>query len=409
MSDVLVLNERYKLIKRVGSGGMASVYRAEDLLLGRVVAVKMLHEGLESDEMFVRQFQREAHSAANLSHPNIVTVHDIGRHEHRSYIVMEFVDGRTLKDIIRTHTRQGQVISIKRVLDLIIQVCQGIGYAHRTGLVHCDVKPQNVIVTADDRVKVADFGIARAMSQASMHHSDLVWGTPQYFSPEQASGETPTPASDVYSIGIILFEMLSNRLPFEGESSTAIALKHLQEPPPDIHNFNPHVPDQLVRILNKVLSKEPTGRYRTAGQLGRILSAYREQSNELTMLSPAIPRDQSNLPSGFPIRADGEPAYSESLFPPEPEPEPEPESEEEITQAPPPLPEQPIDIEPAAELDPTIYKENSAPTLAPLPEPAAPAPGRDPLAVVLGIIAAIAMLGLIPAWVTAFLANYPLP
>lgn len=392
MSDVLVLNERYKLIKRVGSGGMASVYRAEDLLLGRVVAVKMLHEGLESDEMFVRQFQREAHSAANLSHPNIVTVHDIGRHEHRSYIVMEFIDGRTLKDIVRTHARQGQIIPIKRVLDLIIQVCQGIGYAHRTGLVHCDVKPQNVIVTADDRVKVADFGIARAMSQASMQHSDMVWGTPQYFSPEQAAGETPTPASDVYSIGIILFELLSNRLPFEGESSTAIALKHLQEPPPSIHDFNPHVPDQLVRILQKVLSKEPTGRYRTAGQLGRILSAYREQSNELTMLSPALPRDLSNLPSGTPVRAEDDTAQSE--------PQPEFAVSEEITQLPTPLPPEPIDIEPPLEIDPTIYKSP--------PESAPAAPPRDPFALFLGVVAALSMLGLIVAWGFVYFAYYPL-
>lgn len=272
---------------------MATVYKAQDLMLRRLVAVKLLHEGLTSDEAFLQRFQREAHAAANLSHPNIVTVHDIGQDAHRHYIVMEFVNGRTLKSLVREHVqREGAPLAVSRVLSLAIQICAGIGYAHRAGLVHCDVKPQNVLVTRDDRVKVADFGIARAMSQASIQTGSLLWGTPHYFSPEQAGGESPTPASDVYAIGIIIFEMLTGRLPFEADTLPALALKHLHEPAPLITSFNPNVPAQLEQIINKVLSKEPAGRYRTAGQLERILRTYRESSQQDT--GPVLPHGRES-------------------------------------------------------------------------------------------------------------------
>ena len=204
-AELRTLNGRYRLLERIGSGGMAAVYRAQDLKLGRIVAIKMLHESLTSDEGFLMRFQREAHAAANLTHPNIVTVHDIGQEEHRHYIVMEYVDGFTLKQIIRDANEDGRFLPVSRVLDLAIQICNGIGYAHRANLVHCDMKPQNVLVTRDDRVKVADFGIARAITEASQHLADSqVWGTPQYFSPEQAACEAPSPASDVYGIGVVL-------------------------------------------------------------------------------------------------------------------------------------------------------------------------------------------------------------
>ena len=183
----VILNQRYRLIERAGSGGMATVYKAQDLMLRRLVAVKVLHETLTGDQDFLRRFQREAHAAANLSHPNIVTVHDIGQDGHRHFIVMEYVNGRTLKDLIREKHEQGQSLAIGRAVQLVIQICAGIGYAHRAGLVHCDVKPQNVIVTRDDRVKVADFGIARAMSQSSLQTASMLWGTPHYFAPEQAA------------------------------------------------------------------------------------------------------------------------------------------------------------------------------------------------------------------------------
>jgi serine/threonine-protein kinase len=285
-----ILNDRYQLIAPAGSGGMSVVYKAQDLALGRLVAVKVLHESLTSDDEFLRRFQKEAHAVANLSHPNIVTVHDIGQDGRRYYIVMEYVEGWTLKQAIG---RQGEIVGVPlaldRTLDLSVQICGGIGYAHRSSLVHCDVKSQNVLVTRDGRVKVTDFGIARAMSETSLYQSGVVWGTPQYFSPEQAAGEPPSPASDVYSIGVIIFEMLTGRLPFEADSQTALALKHMRATPPRVSEINPAVPEQMEQIVSKVLSKEPSGRYRTADQLGRVLVAYRENTLSETGPIAAVP------------------------------------------------------------------------------------------------------------------------
>ncbi len=274
-----ILNNRYKLLaEQIGSGGMAYVYRAEDLALGRTVAVKVLRENLTTDPEFIARFQREARAAANLSHPNIVTVYDVGQDHGRYYIVMEYVEGPTLKELIKAEAP----FDIERALDLAIQICAGVGYAHRSGIIHCDVKPQNVLVTADGRAKVTDFGIARALSSATVPLADAVWGTPHYAAPEQALGKPPTPAADVYAIGIILYEMLSGRLPFEADSYTALALKHVNEEPPPLSQFNPRVPDQLEHIVHKVLAKEPSARYRTAEQLGRILINYRRERLEPT-------------------------------------------------------------------------------------------------------------------------------
>ena len=181
VGDTHVLNGRYKLLERVGSGGMAAVYKSEDLVLGRIVAIKLLHLSLTDDAEFLKRFQKEAHAAANLSHPNIVTVHDIGQDGDRYYIVMEFVEGATLKQIIRRQAAEERLLPIDRSLDLMMQMCSGIGYAHRSGLVHCDVKPHNILVSQDDHVKVADFGIARAMTETTLTHQGQVWGTPQYF------------------------------------------------------------------------------------------------------------------------------------------------------------------------------------------------------------------------------------
>jgi len=373
-----ILNGRYELLERVGSGGMATVYKARDRALGRIVAIKALHQSLTSDTGFLKRFQREAHAAANLAHPNIVTVHDIGQDGYRHYIVMEFVEGKTLKEIIRESSQNGGFMPISRALDLIIQVCNGIGYAHRANLVHCDVKPHNVLVTLDERVKVADFGIARAMSQATQQQVSQVWGTPQYFAPEQAAGEPPTPASDVYAIGIILFEMLSGRLPFEAESHTAMALKHLHTPPPPVTTYNPSIPRQLEQIINKLLSKEPAGRYRTAGQLGRILSTYRERSQDETgPVYPPLATTQQQQPD-IPVA-------------------------EQKTQ---------IYERPSAS---DICADNTRDTQAAQPRPALPisdatklAPavesGPDWTAISLGILALVSLLGLIPLWFLVYRA-----
>jgi len=285
-TDSQLLNNRYKLIAQIAAGGMALVYKAQDTMLGRIVAVKILRESYAEDPTFQKRFMREAQSAANLSHPNIVTVYDFGRDGDRQYIVMEYVEGQDLKTVIRN---EGP-LPLARALDIAAQICAGVGAAHRAGVVHCDVKPQNVILTPEGQAKVTDFGIARAFSAtAPGGFTESVWGTPHYFSPEQAAGEQPTPASDVYSIGIILFEMLTNRLPFVGENQQQLAMAHLRDAPPPLTQINPNIPLHIEQIVNQALAKEPAQRYRSADQLGRILHEYEHGSEQATGLQPAMP------------------------------------------------------------------------------------------------------------------------
>ncbi|MCP4426773.1 MAG: protein kinase [Chloroflexi bacterium] len=385
----VILNGRYQLLERAGSGGMARVYKAQDNALGRIVAVKMLHESMTDDPGFLQRFQREAHAAANLTHPNIVTVHDIGQDENRYYIVMEYVEGRTLKQMIRRYNGNGGPMPISRALDLTIQICAGIGYAHRANLVHCDVKPQNVLVTRDNRVKVADFGIARAISEATaQQQASQVWGTPQYFSPEQAAGEPSTPASDVYAIGVILFELLSGQLPFVADTPTAMALKHLQEEPPRIAEVNPAVPAQLEQIVRKVLAKEPAGRYRTAGQLGRILSAYRQRS--LSETGPIYAETAQKPPTK-------EPSAKEP-----PTPISEQKTKTYQRPSPPSAKEETASIEPQREI--TAVSSSQPQTLHVPARPNEPTTGADWTAVALGIAALVSLLGLIPLWYMVYRA-----
>lgn len=287
MTETIILNERYQLEERRGAGGMAMVYRAQDLMLERTVAIKLLRADFSSDPDFRERFRQEAKAAANLSHPNIVTVHDFGLDAERLFIVMEYVPGTDLKSIIQQDGR----FNVEEAVSLIVQACAGIGYAHRAGLVHCDIKPQNMLVTPDKRLKVVDFGIARALASITPDEkSDVVWGSPQYFSPEQASGGAPSPASDVYSLGVVMFEMLTGQLPFSASSPEELARLHREMPPPSPSRLNPNIPHQLERILLKVLSKEPSARYRTADQLGRVLVTISQDSSSLDPVpAPAFP------------------------------------------------------------------------------------------------------------------------
>jgi len=279
MDENTLLNERYKLLHPIGSGGMAVVYKALDEMLERIVSVKILREDYSNDRDFLERFKQEAKAAANLSHPNIVTVYDFGFDEDRVFIVFEYVDGTDLKSLIHKHGR----FSIEDTVGLMAQACAGVGYAHRAGLVHCDIKSHNMLVSNDFRLKVTDFGIARAL--ATIHpdeRSEVVWGSPHYFSPEQAAGGAPSPASDVYSLGVILYEMLTGRLPFEASDATELARMHRVEVPIPPKRLNPQIPEALEEITLKVLSKEPAARYRTADQLGRVLLSFGNLNQDKT-------------------------------------------------------------------------------------------------------------------------------
>lgn len=275
-SSISLLSNRYQLQQPLGSGGMSVVYLARDLMLDRLVAVKILRFNLSQDASFRERFRHEARAAANLSHPNIVTVHDFGLDGERLFIVMEYIHGKHLKSMIDTFGR----FSIEETIFLMIQASEGIGYAHRAGLIHCDIKPQNLIVTLDKRLKVADFGIARALSTIQPdEQTNIVWGSPQYISPEQAAGSAPLPASDVYSIGIILYEMLTGELPFKSSDPQELIRLHQEMNPKPPSQINAEIPQALEQVVLKVLSKEPAARYRTADQLSRILIYINNQDS----------------------------------------------------------------------------------------------------------------------------------
>ena len=288
-----IFNNRYRLDNKLGEGGMATVYCGTDTLLRRRVAVKVLREQYASDQEFVRRFYQEAESAARLSHPNIVNTYDVGREGDTYYIVMELVDGPSLGDLIAADGKLPEPVAI----DYAAQICNGLAYAHRQGLLHRDIKPANILITKDDVVKLSDFGIARAMSQQTMAMTrpGLIMGSVYYLSPEQAQGLDLHETSDLYSVGVVLYQMLTGKLPYTGESPVTVALKHVSDPVPSIDPDEHGVSPALASIVNRLLQKQPANRFQSASE---VASALREARERPTVAAYATQDDSATQPMG---------------------------------------------------------------------------------------------------------------
>lgn len=266
-----VFGGRYEVINKIGAGGMAIVYKAKDLLLNRVVTIKVLRDQFVSDDEFIRRFRREAQSAASLSHPNIVSIYDVGKDGDMEYIVMEYIEGHNLKEIIRDYAP----LSTEQTLHLAGQLGEALRHAHEHHIIHRDIKPQNILITEDGRAKVTDFGIARAVSSATVTHTGDIIGSVHYLSPEQAKGILSNEQSDIYSLGIIIYELLTGKVPYDGETPIAIALKHLQEQPLPPSKLNPKIEPELEAVIIKAISKSPDTRYVSVSELLNDLEKVR--------------------------------------------------------------------------------------------------------------------------------------
>ena len=262
-----ILANRYELVRQIGSGGMAVVYQAYDTALDRTVAIKLLREEYADDPDFTRRFQKEAQAVARMSHQNIVNIYDFGESDGVAYLVMEYVEGSTLKDII---ARTGP-LPVGLVIDYSIQLCYGMAQAHAHDIVHKDIKPHNIMVDRNHIVKVTDFGIAQAMNNLTITHNKGILGSAHYFSPEQARGEQVDYATDIYSLGIVMYEMLAGKVPFTGENPVTVALKHMQEKPPGLTKQREGVPMELERIIFKALEKKPAYRFKSMQEMADAL------------------------------------------------------------------------------------------------------------------------------------------
>lgn len=268
------ISDRYQIIKSIGEGGMANVYLAYDTILDRNVAIKLLRGDLASDEKFVHRFQREALSASSLNHPNIVEVYDVGEDNGDYYIVMEYIEGKHLKDLIK---KRGK-LTTSEVVDIMLQITDGMSVAHDSYIIHRDIKPQNIMILENGLVKITDFGIAMAMNATQLTQTNSVMGSVHYLPPEQANGKGSSLQSDIYSMGIVMYELLTGRLPFRGDNAVEIALKHLREPMPDIKEELPTIPNSIANIILKATAKNPKNRYTDAREMHEDLKTCMEDA-----------------------------------------------------------------------------------------------------------------------------------
>lgn len=263
-----LLSERYRIKKRIGGGGMANVYLARDIILNRDVAIKVLRLEFANDPEFIERFDREAQAATSLSHPNIVNIYDVGEEDHILYMVMEYIDGFTLKEYIQ----QNGPLEVEEAIEIMKQLTDAISHAHANGLIHRDIKPQNILLDRFGNVKVTDFGIAIALSATSLTQTNSILGSVHYLSPEQARGGMATKKSDIYSLGIVFYELLTGQLPFSGQSPISIALKHLQDETPSVRSLNPEIPQSVENIVLKATAKDPFHRYESVYEMEEALN-----------------------------------------------------------------------------------------------------------------------------------------
>ena len=293
------IDGRYQIIRTIGEGGMANVYLAYDTILDREVAVKILRGDLAGDEKFVKRFQREAKAASSLNHPNIVEMYDVGEDDGNYFLVMEFVDGRTLKSLVK---KRG-ALSLTEVIDIMLQLTSGIAHAHDSYLIHRDLKPQNVLMLEDGRAKITDFGIAVALNSTELTQTNSVMGSVHYLPPEQANGGGASVKSDIYSLGILMYELLIGKLPFKGENAVEIAIKHMKEPIPSVRSQNESIPQSIENIILKACAKNPKNRYDSVNEMhedlknalnedqinqSRLVYRYSENELEETKVLPNV-------------------------------------------------------------------------------------------------------------------------
>jgi len=270
------INDRYEIVKSIGEGGMANVYLAEDTILDRRVAIKVLRGDLSGDEKFIRRFQREALSVSNLSHPNIVEVYDVGEEDGNHYIVMEYIEGKTLKQLIQ---KRG-ALTLTEVIDIMSQLTDGLAHAHEAYIIHRDIKPQNVIIMDNGIVKITDFGIAMAINSTQLTQTNSVMGSVHYLPPEQANGKGASVKSDIYSLGILMYELLTGAVPFKGDNAVEIALKHMKEKIRSVRRQNPAIPQSVENIVLKATAKNPKNRYDSVRDMHNDLVSALDKENE---------------------------------------------------------------------------------------------------------------------------------
>jgi serine/threonine-protein kinase len=260
--------DRYEVISHIGQGGMADVFLAVDTILNRQVAVKILRADLSTDAVSILRFEREAQAAASLAHPNIVEIYDVGEYKGHHYIVMEYLPGKSLKQVIRLRAP----LVVEEAVDIMKQLCSAVAEAHSRGIIHRDIKPQNVIVNADGSVKILDFGIATAKGSMQLTQANNVMGSVHYLAPELAKGDAASPQSDIYALGIVLYEMLAGDVPFKADQAVQVAIKHMRDPMPSVRNVNPSVPQSVENIITRSTAKDPHQRYRSADEMLRDVS-----------------------------------------------------------------------------------------------------------------------------------------